>query len=476
MTAASATPAPPAAELLPDAPVAAAADPGFTVDASRLRAWGLMSAFALLDQGLFSGAGFLVNLLLARWLAPASYGAFAVAFAVFLFIAGFHNVLLLEPLTVMGPGRHSGNLPSYFRAQLAIHFVLVGGLALAGVLAGLVAWRMAPGSPLVGAIFGSALMLPLLLLLWLARRMCYVHHRPGVAVAGSGAYLVLIIAGLAALHHFGWATPFLAFLLMGVGSLIASGVLLAQFGSSRPSEQLASISWRTALRENWGYGRWLMGSTVLFSATSQVQVFFVSGLLGLGAAGVLRAVQIPSLVMMQVMAAAGLLVLPAFSQDYACGAIRRLRHKAVATSLSLAAVALLLAGLTWFLNGPLERLLFGGKFASYAGLMPIFVLMTAVVGLSQGFGLALRAARMPHFDLISNSFAAPVAVASAYFFTKWWELTGAAVSVTTAFAVQCAVTIVCFYVLLPKRTEAECLGSTQRSAGVPQTGDARESY
>src|SRR5690349_20138293 len=90
--------------------------------AERLRALGLKSALALVDQGLFSGAGFLVNLLLARWLAPASYGAFAVAFAGFLFISGFHNVLVLEPLTVMGPGRHSDNLPAYFRAQLQINF------------------------------------------------------------------------------------------------------------------------------------------------------------------------------------------------------------------------------------------------------------------------------------------------------------------------------------------------------------------
>src|SRR5882757_9661497 len=172
--------------------------------ADRLRAWGLKSALALVDQGLFSGAGFLVNLLLARWLAPASYGAFAVAFAAFLFISGFHNVLLLEPLTVMGPGRHSENLPAYFRAQFQIHFLLVGWLAVAGLLGSVAIWRATPDSPLVGAIFGGALMLPLLLLLWLARRMCYVMQRPGLAVAGTASYLVLIIAGLAILRYLGW--------------------------------------------------------------------------------------------------------------------------------------------------------------------------------------------------------------------------------------------------------------------------------
>src|SRR6266481_1047704 len=122
------------------------------------RTWGLKSALALVDQGLFSGAGFLVNLLLARWLAPASYGAFAVAFAGFLFIAGFYNVLLLEPLTVLGPGRHSDNLGAYFRAQFQIHFLLVGWLTVAGLIGAVALWRVTPDSPLVRAIFGGALM------------------------------------------------------------------------------------------------------------------------------------------------------------------------------------------------------------------------------------------------------------------------------------------------------------------------------
>src|ERR1700739_739265 len=207
--------------------VAADASAPLQLTPERLRVWGARAIFSLLDQGLFSGAGFLVNLLLARWLAPDSYGAFAVAFAAFLFIAGFYNVLLLEPLTVMGPSRYSENLPAYFRAQLLIHFLLVGGLAVAGLLGGLLTWLVTPHSPLVGAIFGGALMSPLMLLLWLARRMGYVLQRPGLAVAGTASYLALIIAGLAMVRYSGWVTPFFGFFLMGAASLVASGGIVA---------------------------------------------------------------------------------------------------------------------------------------------------------------------------------------------------------------------------------------------------------
>jgi hypothetical protein len=432
------------------------------LSSERLRVWGARAVFSLLDQGLFSGAGFLVNLLLARWLAPASYGAFAVAFAAFLFISGFHNVLILEPLTVMGPGRHSEDLRAYFRAQFLIHFLLVGWLAAAGLLGGVAIWRVTPDSPLVGATFGSSLMLPLLLLLWLVRRVCYVLQSPRLAVAGTASYLVLIIAGLLTLRHFGWATPFLSFLLMGGASLVASGVLLARIGLFRGPQRPSGISSQAALRENWTYGRWLVGSAVLYSIASQIQMFLVAGVLGLGAAGVLRAMQLPSLLVIQLSTAIGLIVLPAFSREFTRGTIRRLRHQAVLTSLSLAATAVVFAGLIWLTEKPLERLLFGGKYASYMGLMPLFVLGTATAGLSQGLGMALRAARKAHFDLISNGVVAPYGVASVFFFTKWWGLTGAAFSIASVFAVQAVMTILCYYVMLPRRSEVECQDTTQK--------------
>src|SRR5712692_6010687 len=178
---------------------------------ARLREWGWRSALSLVDQGLTSGAGFGVNLLLARWMLPKAYGAFAVAFAGFLFVSGFHNVLLLEPLTVLGPSRHTEKLLAYFRAQITVHGLLVGGLSAAVLLAGVILWLVSPDSPLVGAVVGAGLALPFLLLAWLARRMCYVVQQPSAAVLGSGFYLLIVAAGLFVLAHYGWLGSLSAF-------------------------------------------------------------------------------------------------------------------------------------------------------------------------------------------------------------------------------------------------------------------------
>jgi len=59
-----------------------------------------------------------------------------VAFAGFLFVSGFHNVLLLEPLTVLGLRGTRGSC-CVFRAQIKVHGLLLAGFR-GGTLTGVV--------------------------------------------------------------------------------------------------------------------------------------------------------------------------------------------------------------------------------------------------------------------------------------------------------------------------------------------------
>ena len=422
----------------------------FQLTPTKLRFWGVKSAWSLLDQGLTSGAGFGVNLVLARWMLPEVYGAFAVAFAGFLFVSGFHNVLLLEPMSVIGPARHAARLDAYFRSQIAVHVLLVGALSGLLLLGGLVLWRAVPGSPLVGAAMGGSLALPFMLLAWLVRRMCYVMQRPALAIQGSAFYVGLIVVGLFALAKHTRLDSFTAFLLMGCASLVSASLLLWRLGLlSHSNDGDPGTSWNGVLRENWTYGRWLVGSTVLFSISSQTQTFLVAGVLGLGAAGVLRAMQLPSLIMTQVTTAAGLLVLPAFSSDFGKGLIKRLQHRAMLVSLGLVSAALVFAALLAFFADPIEHQLFGGKYAAFAWLMPVLALMPVFTGLSIGYSMAMRAAQKPHFDLVANAIAAPVAVLSTIFFIHWWGLPGAAASMILSFFASLVVILLSYRLFIP---------------------------
>jgi O-antigen/teichoic acid export membrane protein len=420
-----------------------------------LRVWGIRSVLSIVDQGLTASVGFGVNVLLARWMTADTYGAFAVAFAGFLFVSGFHNAILLEPLTVLGPANHAKRLVAYFRKQMVVHALLVGALSTVILLAGALLSRVTPQSPLPGALLGSGLALPFLLLLWLVRRMCYVLQRPSPAVFGSIFYVGFVLAGMWLLHRFNLVSPFTAFILTGTGSLLSAGLLWTRIRLQRTDESSAERlpSWREVFRENWTYGRWLVGSTVLNSASTQAQMFIVAGTVGLGAAGILRAMQIPALVMVQIIAATGLLVLPAFSYDFGAGSVARMRHKANVVSIVLASGTLLFAlGLGLF-AGPTEQVLYGGKYADHAQLMLLLALMPVAQAVSTGYSLALRASQRPHFDLLASAVAAPAALVSAVAFIHWWGLAGAAASVVLSYVASALVTCWVYRASAPQVTQ-----------------------
>jgi O-antigen/teichoic acid export membrane protein len=256
--------------------------------------------------------------------------------------------------------------------------------------------------------------------------------------------------GLFGLAHFTRLNSFTSFLLMGFASLVSASLLLWRLGLlSHLNDGDPGTSWGGVLRENWAYGRWLVGSTVLFSISSQTQTFLVAGFLGLGAAGVLRAMQLPSLIMTQVTTAAGLLVLPAFSSDFGKGLMKRLRYRAMLVSVGLVGAALVFAALLALFAARIEHLLFAGKYAAYAWLMPLLALMPVCTGLSMGYSMAMRAAQKPHFDLVANAIAAPVAVLSTIFFLHWWGLPGGAASMILSFFASLVVILLSYRLFIP---------------------------
>jgi len=396
---------------------------------------------AVLDQATTSGCNFLLNLLLARWMEPAAYGAFAVGFTLFLFVSGYHNALLLEPMSVLGPGRHRSRLPEYLLVQVRLHVLLT---SLLGVLLLPVAaffWWGNRSEPLAEAILGTSLALPMILFLWVVRRFFYILGSPSRALAGSVIYLLLSLGGLLAIKSLGWVNPLSALLIMGFSSLLAGGTVfqLTRLSSAvrrvEPPLRMLEI-----LREHWIFGRWIVLAAALISASTQLQTFFCAALLGLQAAGALRAMQIVTLPMAQVITAVATLALPQLSREHAGGHVRSLRSRGVALTLALSGLAAAYEIVLLMTSRPLEAALYGGKMATYSWLIPILGFVPVFTALSTGYSLILRAAEKPQHFLIVGSITAPVSVISGIVFTRVWGLAGTSASIVLASAVTAVVT------------------------------------
>ncbi len=419
--------------------------PEIAFSRSGLFRWGQQSAISLLDQGLTSAAGFGVNVLLARWLPSDDYGAFAVVFAGCLFISGYHNVLLLEPLSVIGPSRYAAHLIEYFRTQIVLHFILIGILSVGMLIVGVFLSRAALRSSLASAALGGSLALPFLLLLWLARRMCYVAQRPAVAVLGSASHLSLLTVGMFLLHRFAHISAFSAFLLVGCSSSLAACMVLIKLGLPKKGPVIQpNISWLAALRQNWNYGRWLTLTTLLSWVSVQAQVFFTASFLGLTSAGILRAMQLPSFAITQVISATMLLVLPSLARDLGQGNLSLLHRKASLTSFFLTSVAILFAAFLFFFAGRFEHLFYGERYESFAGLIPLLALAPVFTGFCSSYSYALRALGKAKYELLAYVLSGLTAVLSSAVLLPRWGLRGAIASTVLTTAVLAAA-IFAFY-------------------------------
>src|SRR5579862_2344913 len=96
---------------------------------NRKLVWLRKGTLALIDQGLLSGSNFLVSILLARWLTPNQYGAYAMGFSIFILLSGIHNAFFLEPMSVFGPESYSQCLAAYVKKLFGFHFALTAFLS-----------------------------------------------------------------------------------------------------------------------------------------------------------------------------------------------------------------------------------------------------------------------------------------------------------------------------------------------------------
>src|ERR1700682_3834964 len=103
------------------------------------------SLWSLADQGSVSLGNFLTNILLARTLAPADYGIFALVYGLVLLLNSFHACAILYPLSIRGASSDIVGLHKYTRRSLLLTAVLLVpfGIVILGAAALLSQLRVA---------------------------------------------------------------------------------------------------------------------------------------------------------------------------------------------------------------------------------------------------------------------------------------------------------------------------------------------
>jgi O-antigen/teichoic acid export membrane protein len=390
---------------------------------ARLREWGKRSGTALLDQACFSGANFLLYVLLARWLTPAEYGVFALVFSVYLFLLGLHTGLIQEPMSVLGHVAYGEDLAGYGSRVLRVHALL--SLILAAPAAGVGVWlvwgsRDQLAHPMGAAFLSLAFSIPFLLLLWLARRMAYLHLAPHHAVVHSAAYAVLLLAGMGAMKATRHVSIALAFGVMAGASGVAGLHLLGKLGALRRSSgKLVDVMGRHV-----EFGKWLAAIALFTWLSRDAYIVLAAGLIGPIQAGALRAVTNLVTPLDQVQTALVVMLLPWFSSLCSRGLQERMRRRALQVTAALVALTLVYLGTLWPVASRVLDLAYEGKYHQFAWMVPWLILLQVLRALQAGSLLYLMAKQKTQQIFYAGAAAGAMTVVGAML-VRWWSLRGA---------------------------------------------------
>ncbi|MGH7840397.1 MAG: lipopolysaccharide biosynthesis protein [Candidatus Binataceae bacterium] len=348
--------------------------------------------FALFDQGLFTAANFILNILLARWLEPRSYGVFAVGFSIFLLAGAAYIAVLGEPLLVFGAARYSDRQRAYFKATLKLH-ALITGIAAAGLVITALAFLIGGQTEVAKLIVVVGLASPFILLTWFGRDACYALDLTGQAARAGALHLVVLLTALGLMHHYGSLTAVNAFVAMAVAGLV-SGAWLLWILRQRSARGLP-LAFRSVVSEHFSFGSWNLLATALWWASGQILFLMLPVFMGLEVVAAFAAIMnlarpinplMRAICSLQIMDTARAIHTP--SQRSRLAALTR-------RTVALSTASVLLYGIILtFLAQPVLRLLYHGRYDSYAS--PVFFLLLALAfaasAAQQTLGMVIKAA------------------------------------------------------------------------------------
>jgi len=421
---------------------------------SKFIPWVKKGGYALADQGLISGSNFVVSILLARWLTRDGYGAYAVAFGIFVLLTVLYLSVVLEPMSVFA-GTYKDNLRGYLRGLLRMHFVLCGILSAGLAVWAYVSYRVDPHSALPAALLGVTIASPLVLVFALVRRAFYLELTPASAALGALVYFSVVMGGLFLAYQRGWLSAFSAFLVLGAAALFTSLVLLRHLWANlKPGT--GRIAFSEICKEHWRYGQWALIANVASWVPAYLFYPLLSHFSGLVQSAQLRALMNLAAPMQQAQTAMALLFLPYASRMRGEGGDR----EAAKLNRKITALTVFFALGYWavmvFFSRTVFSLLYSGKYMEVIGQVPFVALGAILWAASFGPTVVLRALQSPRLVFIAYAVATGLSLIVGIPATHRYGLWGAILGIN----VSDLLSLVLMMYLLRRRTREIWNGNT----------------
>ncbi|HEY61433.1 MAG TPA: oligosaccharide flippase family protein [Anaerolineae bacterium] len=243
--------------------------------------------WAAIDQGFISISNFIAAVFLARNVDPTQFGIYAVGFLLLHLIRAIQDGLIVQPMNAFGSIMPFPEFKEYVSSSGLLQGILAINNAIIAAVGGIILTKL--GNDTAG---------PTLFALWLPflgwqmqefiRRLFYVRRMVKHAMLNT---FVTNAIRLGILFYWGKIG-----LLSGKAGLIAiawgaSAGFIFGIIQTRKYWTLNFYPLRKTIRKNWGYGRWILGSSTANWVAAEVYPLLAAGLISFAAAGAYRALQ-----------------------------------------------------------------------------------------------------------------------------------------------------------------------------------------
>lgn len=371
----------------------------------------LSFGWGFLDQAASSATNLLLTLAGARVLGAHGLGVVAVGFTAYLLLLGVQRALVSQPLVVSTAASDPVEARAGTRGALTIAIGAAGlsGLALLGL-------GFAIGGTVGHAMLLFAPWMPAALLQDLWRAVLFRDSRGAAASANDLLWLAVMVPSLAGAWVLGsdWAVVG----AWGAGAWAGALLGFRQVRLWADSPTSAIGVWR---RDLWPFGRWLLGSSLVYNVSTQTTVFVVGALLGAADLGGLRVVQTAFAPLTLLLPAVALPSLPIMTRRLSAtlGGARSFAITLSGALTILTGVYVLAVGIG---GRSVLSAVFGHSFVRYGILIVPIAIQQVFTATGAGFEILLRARKAGHALFLVQASAGAAGIAAVALAASLGEL------------------------------------------------------
>lgn len=341
---------------------------------------------SVFDQAAFSGAHFLINLLLARWLQPSDYGEFSIAFTFLLLSSGLQIAFVTEPMTIFGPKYYIENISLYL-GRLVYFQILIS--ILGSLVLILISFFFE------GAVRNSILIIsisfPLIMIFWFLRQACYIRLNPGHAFGGSFIYLLSILSLSITIKNFWYLSSEIAYLIISISSIFSTLFLMiiSKLKFINVFSQFKQV--KLIIQQNYHYGKWIIIAFLFDWITTSLFIPLLDYFSGPEEVAAYRAILNLVLPLQQILRAIYLLLLPWLSINIIGKNQNEISSITKKILLALFCLILVYSVIIIMFAANLVDLIYDNTFyQGYLWLLSVFLINLTIITVSDVIGLLIR--------------------------------------------------------------------------------------